>query len=110
MALMNCPKVSVLARCLPLIIAATRGLSEVCIRAFPMPNSENAASIMPKFSPKRGRIKETTVTASDSSTVFFRPILFMSIPVGTEKIRNQKNTNDGNMLAVESLSPRSDFT
>ena len=31
-------------------------------------------------------------------------------PVGTLKIRNQKNTSEGNTLATESLSPRSAFT
>ena len=43
----------------------------------------------------------------ESSTVFFLPIRFISIPVGTEKMRNQKNTNDGSILAWESASPRS---
>ena len=37
------------------------------------------------------------------STVFLRPMRFISIPVGTEKMRNQKNTRDGNMLACESV-------
>jgi hypothetical protein len=32
-------------------------------------------------------------------TVFLRPILFISMPVGTEKIRNQKNTSEGKKLA-----------
>ena len=32
-------------------------------------------------------------------TVFFRPILFINIPVGTEKIRNQKNTKEGKIFA-----------
>ena len=50
------------------------------------------------------------VTTSDSSTVFLRPMRFISIPVGTEKMRNQKKTIDGKTLATESLSPRSAFT
>ena len=40
----------------------------------------------------------------ESSTVRFLPILFISMPVGTEKIRNQKNTREGSMLATESVS------
>ncbi len=39
------------------------------------------------------------VMASERSTVFLRPILFMSMPVGTEKIRNQKKTSEGKILA-----------
>ena len=43
-------------------------------------------------------------------TVFFRPILFINIPVGTEKIRNQKNTKEGKIFASESVNPKSNFT
>ena len=75
-----------------------------------MPNSEKATSMMPNDSPNSGRSNDTTVTASDSNTVFFRPILFISMPVGTLKMRNQKNTNEGNTLATESLRARSAFT
>ena len=107
---MNCPKVSVEARLPPPITVDTSGLSDVCIRALPMPRSEKATSMMPKFSPKSGSSSDTTVTTSESSTVFLRPILFISIPVGTLKIRNQKNTSEGNTLATESVSPRSSFT
>ena len=88
----------------------TSGLSDVCMRALPMPRREKATSMMPKFSPKRGSNSETAVTMSERSTVFLRPILFMSMPVGTLKMRNQKNTSDGKMLATESLSARSAFT
>ena len=63
-----------------------------------------------KFSPKSGSSRDITVTTSDSKTVFFRPILFISIPVGTLKMRNQKNTSEGNTLAIESDNPRSSFT
>lgn len=44
-ALTNCPKVSALANYLPLTTLLNKGLSEVCINALPMPNSENEASI-----------------------------------------------------------------
>ena len=88
----------------------TNGLREVCISALPMPSSEKATSIKPKLSPNRGMNSDTTVTMSDSNTVFLRPILFISIPVGTEKMRNQKNTSDGKILAVLSFSPKSSFT
>ena len=109
-ALTNCPKVSVEARFPPCITDETNGFSDVCISALPMPSSEKATNISGKFSPNNGRRSDTTVTTNDISTVRLRPILFISIPVGTEKIRNQKNTNDGSTLAVESLSCRSSLT
>ena len=56
---------------------------------------------------KSGKNTAKVVTMIDSSTVFLRPILFISMPVGTEKIRNQKNTSDGKKLAAESESPKS---
>ncbi len=110
MALTNCPKVSIAARLPPVMTDCTNGLSEVCIRALPMPNSENDTSIMANDSPKRGSSSDTTVIASESSTVFLRPIRFISMPVGTEKMRNQKNTSEGRMLAVASLKAKSAFT
>ena len=78
--------------------------------ALPMPSSEKATSMMAKVSPNSGSSSDTTVTTSDSNTVFLRPILFISMPVGTLKIRNQKNTSEGNTLATESERPRSAFT
>ena len=110
MALTNWPKVRVDARFLPVVTADTSGLSEVCISALPMPRREKEASITPKLSPTMGSNSETTVTTSDSSTVFLRPMRFISMPVGTEKIRNQKKTSDGNRLAVASLRLRSSLT
>ena len=110
MALTNCPKVSVEARCPPRTTVATRGLREVCMSALPMPKSEKLTSIKPKLSPNAGSNNDTTVTASESNTVFLRPILFINTPVGTEKIRNQKKTSEGKMFAVASFSPRSFFT
>ena len=50
---------------------------------------------------------DTAVTTRLMSTVFFRPILFISMPVGTEKIRNQKKTSEGKRFACASVSPRS---
>ena len=110
MALMNCPKVRVDARLPPPITVDTNGLREVCISALPMPSNEKEMSIIGKLLPKRGMNSDITVTISDSSTVFFLPILFISMPVGTEKMRNQKNTSDGKMFATESVSPKSLFT
>ena len=110
MALTNCPKVSVEARLPPRITDDTRGLRDVCISALPIPSKENDTSIRGKFSPNKGRRRDTTVTMRESNTVFLRPILFINIPVGTEKIRNQKNTRDGSTLATESLSCKSSFT
>ena len=109
MALMNCPKVSVEARW-SLTYIETSGFSEVCMSVLPMPSNENETSITTKFSEKIGNNSETTVTMSESITVFLRPILFISTPVGTEKIRNQKKTSDGKKLATVSLRFRSCLT
>ena len=109
-AFTNCPKVSVDARLPPFITVETSGFSDVCISALPIPSSENDTSISPYDSPKTGRSSESSVTTRLSSTVFLRPILFISIPVGTEKMRNQKKTSDGKTLAVESVRCRSSFT
>ena len=87
-----------------------KGLNEDVVKALPMPRSEKAMSITVNELPSRGMNSDTTVTMSDSNTVFLRPILFISIPVGTLKIRNQKNTNEGKMLATESVRPKSSFT
>ena len=110
MALTNWPKVSVEARLPPRTTVEMSGLSDVCIRALPMPSSENDRSMAAKPALKSGTMSETTVTASESSTVRLRPMRFMSMPVGTEKMRNQKKTSDGSTLATVSLRPRSALT
>ena len=92
------------------MMSIASGLILVCISALPMPKSEKATSMTAKLSPKSGINSEMTVTINDSNTVFFRPILFISIPVGTLKMRNQKNTNDGKTFATESVRPKSSFT
>ena len=109
-ALTNCPKVRVEARLPPCITDDTSGLSDVCIRALPMPSSENDTSISVKDSPNRGSRSAATVTANESSTVRLRPMRFISMPVGTENIRNQKNTSEGSTLATESLNCKSSLT
>ena len=78
--------------------------------AFPIPSKENAASMMGKVSPSRGRHNASTVTPRLTSTVFFLPILFMSMLVGMLKNRNQKKTSEGKTFATESLSCKSSFT
>ena len=110
MALTNWPKVRMEARLPPRMTVDTSGLSEVCMSALPMPSKENDTNMTGKVSPKRGRSSESTVTSSERSTVRLRPILFISMLVGTEKIRNQKNTSEGNILATESVSDRSSLT
>ena len=110
MALTNWPKVSVDARFLLPMMSMASGLMLVCMSALPMPSSEKATNMTANELPSRGMNSDTTVTISDSSTVFLRPILFINMPVGTEKMRNQKNTSEGNTLATESVSPRSSFT
>ena len=52
-------------------------------------------------------MSDTAVITRLISTVFLRPILFINIPVGTEKSRNQKNTSDGKMFASESVRLKS---
>ena len=110
MALTNCPKVSWAARFSPPVTRAMSGLSEVCISALPMPSSENDSSMTVKLLPSSGMSRDTTVTMRERSTVFFLPIRFISMPVGTLKMRNQKKTSDGRMLATVSLSARSFLT
>ena len=109
-AFTNCPKVSVEARFPPFITVETSGFNEVCISALPIPRSENDTSISPYDSPKTGSSNENKVMMRLSKTVFLRPILFINIPVGTEKMRNQKKTKDGKTLAVESVRCKSSFT
>ena len=110
-ALTNCPNVSVEAkRAPPPATVAMSGFSDTCMSVLPMPSSENETSITAKLLPTSAKANDSTVTASDSNTVRRRPILVMSKPVGTLKIRNQKNTSDGSVLASESLRPKSAFT
>ena len=82
--------------------------------ALPMPSSEKEIYISQSWLSlvgmklsKRGRNTASVVTMMERSTVFLRPILFISMPVGTEKMRNQKNTSEGKKLAAESLRPKS---
>ena len=77
--------------------------------ALPMPSSEKEMYISQSWLSlvgmklsKRGRNTASVVTMMERSTVFLRPILFISMPVGTEKMRNQKNTSEGKKLAAES--------
>ena len=88
----------------------TSGLSDVCMSALPIPSREKLTNITPKLSPKMGNSRETRVTTSDNNTVFLRPMRFISTPVGTEKMRNQKKTSEGKRLAVVSFRCRSAFT
>lgn len=102
-ALTNCPKVSVDAKFPPFMTVATNGFNEVCINALPIPNSEKDTSIKPYDSPKTGNRSENNVIIKLTNTVFFRPILFINMPVGTENMRNQKKTSEGKTLAVASV-------
>ena len=85
----------------------TSGFSDVCIKALPMPRSENDASMMIYESPNIGTISDSAVMTNETSTVRLRPIRFIIMPVGTENMRNQKNTSEGNRLAWALVSPRS---
>ena len=57
-----------------------------------------------------GKSSEKKVTTRLSNTVFFRPIRFINMPVGTEKIKNQKKTSEGKIFASESVRFKSAFT
>ena len=112
-ALTNCPKVSVEAKW-PLTSIVTNGLMLVCMMALPMPRSENEMYISHSWLSlvgiklsKRGRNTANVVMTIDRRTVFLRPILFINMPVGTEKMRNQKKTSEGKKLAAESDNPKS---
>ncbi len=52
----------------------------------------------------------TKVTAMLRTTVFFRPIEFISSPVGTENTANQRNTIIGRRFARVSLRWKSCLT
>ena len=86
----------------------------VCMMALPMPKSENEMYISHSWLSfdgmklsNRGSNTASVVTATERRTVRLRPILFISIPVGTEKIRNQKNTSEGKKLASVLVKPKS---
>jgi hypothetical protein len=98
-AFTNCPNVRVEANLSDEMIFVTNGFSDVCINALPMPSNENAVNMAIYESAKIGIINDTSVIAKLTSTVCFRPMRFINIPVGTENIRNQKNTNEGRMFA-----------
>ena len=110
MLLMNCPKVNVLAEAPPFITLSTSGFSEVCMMALPIPRREKERSSMVKSRVNIGTAIAANVITRLSRTVFLRPILFISKLVGTLKMRNQKNTSEGSVLAIESERPRSAFT
>lgn len=57
-----------------------------------------------------GNNSETDVTARLKTTVLRRPMRAINSPVGTEKIKNQKNTIDGKRFARVSESAKSVFT
>ena len=110
MLLMNCPKVRVLADAPPFITLSTSGLSDVCMMAFPIPRREKESRSMVKSSVKTGTNIAASVRRRLSRTVFLRPILFMSRLVGMLKMRNQRNTSEGSVLAIVSERSRSAFT
>jgi len=78
--------------------------------ALPMPRSENDSNMIRYVSPNTGMNRDVTVIIRLIRTVFFRPILFMSMPVGTENIRNQKNTSEGKRFACASVRFKSFWT
>ena len=104
MALTNWPKVSADDSSSSLTTVLSNGVTEVCINVLPMPSSEKAASIPAKLLLNTGNSRAAMVTHKLSSSVRLRPILFMSMLVGTLKSKNQKNTSEGRKLAVVSVS------
>ena len=110
MLLMNCPKVRVLADAPPFITLSTNGLREVCMMALPIPKREKETRSMAKSRENTGIAIAASVITRLRSTVFLRPILFISRLVGMLKMRNHRNTSEGSVLAIESERLRSAFT
>jgi hypothetical protein len=106
-AFTNCPKVRELASLSPFTILDNRGFNETCIRVLPIPNKEKVIISDVLSYHTNGIIIDKAVTNKLIITVFFLPIRDINIPVGTENIRNQKKTIDGNIFAVASSSPKS---
>ena len=111
-ALTNCPKEMRLARSAGGVTLPSRAGSAACKMVLPIPISANAA----KYGhgrpapPASGRSIAATVTASDTNTAFFRPILPDSTPVGSEMRKNHTKIIDGRNPAVTSSSAHSLFT
>ena len=78
--------------------------------ALPIPKREKESSSMAKSRVNTGIAIATRVITRLSSTVFLRPILFISKLVGMLKMRNHRNTSDGSVLAIESERFKSAFT
>ena len=110
MLLMNWPKVNVLADAPPFITLSTSGLSEVCMMALPIPKREKDRMSIVKLRVNMGTIMAANVRKRLTRTVFLRPILFMSKLVGMLKMRNQRNTSESRMFAIESERLKSSFT
>ena len=100
MAFTNCPNVKELANLSPLTMLEISGLRDTCINVLPIPNNENEISIPAYEWLITGTINARTVTTRLSNTVFFLPIRFINIPVGTENIKNQKKTIEGNIIPL----------
>lgn len=82
--------------------------------ALPMPSRQNDTSMIVNDAVlcgigmvSTGSSNASAVTTRLISTVLRRPIRFISRPVGTEKIRNHRNTISGNSPAMVSDSPKS---
>ena len=106
-ALTNCPKVSVLASFSLEVISDTRGFRDTCIRVLPTPRRQKETSMTGKLYENSGSTRETEVTARLISTVFRFPIRFIIMLVGTDIIRNQKNTIVGRKFATVSDNAKS---
>lgn len=107
MAFTNCPNVRELASLSPFTMLDNKGFNETCIKVLPIPNKEKVIISDVLSYHTNGIIIDKAVTNKLMITVFFLPIRDINIPVGTEKMRNQKKTMDGNIFAVASSSPKS---
>ena len=74
----------------------------------PTNDSSHASSLVPYLGGSSyGTMSAARVNARLSITVGLRPMRFISSPVGTAKIKNQKNTSEGKILASASLRAKS---
>ena len=109
MALMNCPRVRDPVSLSPLTTLITSGFRETCRRVFPIPRSVKASMTETNEYDTAGTAIAMTVTAKLNSTVFFLPILFISMPVGTDSSRNHRKHERETRPDTVSLIPVKSF-
>jgi len=103
-AFTNCPTVRLEVNLSPFTTFVNSGFSDTCRMVLAIPNNAKASNDITKVYSINGINIATIVITLLKITVFLRPILFIIIPVGTEKIRNIENNATGIMLERVSLN------